>query len=117
MLSFLSQFLDPKHETPLRLLGYLTVRTMLATGIAFAVGLLIGPRLIRYFRALKFGQTYTDDRVGEIASRFDKKNTPPMGGLIIFVAVLAGTLACAEFNVWGAGRPLCLYRAHRRRVA
>ncbi len=100
MLSFLSQLLDPKHETPLRLLGYLTVRTMLATVLAFAVGLLIGPRLIRHFRALKFGQSYTDDRVGDVAGRFDKKNTPPMGGLIIFAAVLVSALVCAEFNVW-----------------
>jgi phospho-N-acetylmuramoyl-pentapeptide-transferase len=100
MLSFLSQLLDPKHETPLRLLGYLTVRTMLATVLAFAIGLIVGPRLIRKFRELKFGQTYADDRVGDVAARFDKKHTPPMGGLIIFVAVLVSVLVCAEFNVW-----------------
>ncbi len=100
MFSLLSQFLDPKHESPLRLLRYLTVRTMMAAVTAALIGFVIGPWLIRRFRALKAGQSYHDDRTGELAAHLDKKHTPPMGGLIIFFSVFASTLLWAEPNVW-----------------
>jgi phospho-N-acetylmuramoyl-pentapeptide-transferase len=98
MLSYFSTFSE--YFGPLRMLGYITVRTMLAAVLAFVIGMVIAPRLIARFRALKFGQNYQDDRVGEMAGRFDKKNTPPMGGLIIFIAVFVSTLVCGELNVW-----------------
>jgi phospho-N-acetylmuramoyl-pentapeptide-transferase len=100
MFSLLSQLFDPKHESPLRLLRYLTVRTMMAAVTAAFIGFVIGPWLIRRFRALKLGQNYHDDRTGDLAGRSDKKNTPPMGGLIIFFSVFVSTLLWAEPNVW-----------------
>jgi len=51
------------------------------------LGFLIGPRLIARLRRLKFGQNYDDSRTGDLATRFDKKNTPTMGGLLIFFSV------------------------------
>ena len=100
MFSSLAQYFDPKHESPLRLLTYLTVRTMGATVTALFIGFLIGPWLIRRFRTLKLGQNYHDDRTGDLATRFDKKHTPPMGGLIIFFSVFVSALLWAEPNVW-----------------
>lgn len=85
---------------PLRVLRYLTLRTLLAAGTAMVVGLVIGPWLITKLRRLKFGQHYDDDRTGELATRFDKKNTPTMGGLLIFVSVAVSTLLWATPNVW-----------------
>jgi phospho-N-acetylmuramoyl-pentapeptide-transferase len=85
---------------PLRVLRYLTLRTLLAAGTAMVVGFVIGPWLITKLRRLKFGQHYDDDRTGDLATRFDKKNTPTMGGLLIFISVAVSTLLWAAPNVW-----------------
>lgn len=98
MLSYLA---DYAHLWgPLRILRYLTLRTLLAAGTATVVGFIIGPWLIAHLRRLKFGQHYDDDRTGELASRFDKKNTPTMGGLLIYLSVASSTLLWAEPNIW-----------------
>lgn len=100
MLSFLA---DYEHLWgPLRVLRYLSFRTLMATGTATIVGFIIGPWLIAHLRRLKFGQHYDDDRTGDLAKRFDKKNTPTMGGLLIFGSVLASTFLWAAPNVWTA---------------
>ncbi len=98
MLSYLAEY---EHLWgPLRVLRYITLRTLLAAGTATFVGFVLGPWLIAQLRRLKFGQHYDDDRTGDLASRFDKKNTPTMGGLLIFLAVAVSTLLWAEPNVW-----------------
>jgi phospho-N-acetylmuramoyl-pentapeptide-transferase len=98
MLSYLA---DYDHIFgPLRMLRYLTVRTVLGAGTALVIGFIIAPWLIARFRALKFGQHYDDDRTGDLAQKFDKKNTPTMGGLIIFISVFLSTVLWAAPNVW-----------------
>jgi phospho-N-acetylmuramoyl-pentapeptide-transferase len=98
MLSYLA---DYEHVFgPLRVLRYLTLRTLGAAGTAALVGFVIGPWLIARLRRLKFGQHYDDDRTGDLAKRFDKKNTPTMGGLLIFLSVFVSTLLWAAPNVW-----------------
>ncbi len=98
MLSYLAEY---EHLFgPLRVLRYLTLRTLLAAGTATITGFIIGPWLIGQLRRLKFGQHYDDDRTGDLAHRFDKKNTPTMGGLLIYAAVLVSTLLWATPNVW-----------------
>jgi phospho-N-acetylmuramoyl-pentapeptide-transferase len=98
MFSYLSHF--EEYFGPLRLLRYLSVRTVCAIGTALLIGFIIGPLLIERFRVLKFGQHYDDDRTGDLATRFDKKNTPTMGGLIIFISVFASCILWATPNVW-----------------
>src|SRR5512146_2022311 len=99
MLSHLADF--DSYFGPLRLLRYITVRTILAATTALVIGFVIGPQLIRKFRELKFGHGYIDDRTGALgASYFDKKNTPTMGGLIIFLSVFISALLWAAPNVW-----------------
>jgi len=85
---------------PLRILRYITIRTLFAAGTAALIGFIIGPWLISHLRKLKFGQHYDDDRTGDLASRFDKKNTPTMGGLLIFACVFVSSLLWAGPNVW-----------------
>lgn len=85
---------------PLRVLRFLTFRTLMAAGTATLIGFVIGPWLITKLRALKFGQHYDDDRTGELAQKFDKKNTPTMGGLLIFLAVFFSTALWAQPNIW-----------------
>ncbi len=98
MLSYLSQF--EEFFGPLRLLRFITVRALLAAGTATVFGFIIAPFLIAKLRALKFGQHYDDDRTGDLAARFDKKNTPTMGGLLIFFCVFFSTVLCATPNIW-----------------
>ncbi len=98
MLSYLA---DYEHLFgPLRVLRYLTLRTLGAAVTATLVGFVIGPWLIARLRRLKFGQHYDDDRTGELAQKFDKKNTPTMGGLLIFFSVFITTVLWAAPNVW-----------------
>ena len=98
MLSILSGYDDVFG--PLRILRYITLRTLLAAGTAAMIGFIIGPWLIAHLRRLKFGQHYDDDRTGDLASRFDKKNTPTMGGLLIFACVLGSSVLWAAPNIW-----------------
>ncbi len=98
MLTYLSHF--ENVFGPLRLLRAITFRTLMAAATATAIGFLIGPWLIARLRVLKFGQHYDDDRTGDLATRFDKKNTPTMGGLLIFFAVFGSTFLWAKPNVW-----------------
>jgi len=99
MLSYLADY--EAYFGPLRLLRYITVRTLLAAVTALVVGFIIAPRLIAKFRELKFGHGYIDDRTGALgATYFDKKHTPTMGGLIIFLAVFLSSVLWALPNVW-----------------
>jgi phospho-N-acetylmuramoyl-pentapeptide-transferase len=98
MLSYLADYAH--YFGPLRLLRYLSVRSVLGAGTALIIGFVIAPWLIARFRTLKFGQQYDDDRTGDLAHRFDKKNTPTMGGLIIFIAVFMSTVLWAAPNIW-----------------
>ncbi len=98
MLSYLAEF--ENHFGPLRVLRYLTLRTLLAAGTATLIGFVLGPWLIHRLKRLKFGQHYDDDRTGDLAQKFDKKNTPTMGGLLIFASVFLSTLLWARPNVW-----------------
>lgn len=88
---------------PLRLLRFITFRTLVATITAFGIGMLVAPWLLRRFRELKLGHGYIDDRTGTLGhghTYLDKKHTPTMGGLIIFIAVLVSALLWAVPNVW-----------------
>jgi len=98
MLSLLAHF--DYLFGPLRILRSLTFRTVLAAVTAAFIGFAIGPALIRKLRRLKFGQHYDDDRTGDLAQRFDKKNTPTMGGLLIFAAVFLSSILWAAPNIW-----------------
>jgi phospho-N-acetylmuramoyl-pentapeptide-transferase len=98
MLSFLGDFED--FFGPLRVFHSLTFRTIGSAVCAALIGFLIGPWLIARLRRLKFGQHYDDDRTGDLAHRFDKKNTPTMGGLLIFAAVFGSSFLWAVPNIW-----------------
>jgi len=98
MLTYLADF--ENFFGPLRVFRSLTFRTVGAAVTAAMIGFLIGPWLIARLRKLKFGQHYDDDRTGDLAKRFDKKNTPTMGGLLIFGAVFLGSFLWAEPKIW-----------------
>lgn len=97
MLSFLADY--ENLWGPLRLLRFITFRALLAALTATVIGFVIGPWIISRLRRLKFGES-NDPRVGELATRFDKRNTPTMGGLLIFGSVFISALLWAEPNIW-----------------
>jgi phospho-N-acetylmuramoyl-pentapeptide-transferase len=98
MLSYLADFQE--YFGPLRVLRFITFRTLAGSMTAMIIGFIIAPWLIHKLRTLKFGQHYDDDRTGDLAHRFDKKNTPTMGGLLIFISVFGATFLWAQPNIW-----------------
>ncbi len=98
MLSYLAEY--ENIFGPLRIFRSQTFRTVGAAVTAAMIGFIIGPWLIAKLKKLKFGQHYDDDRTGDLAKRFDKKNTPTMGGLLIFAAVFFSSVMWAAPKIW-----------------
>lgn len=100
MLSYLAEL---EHIWgPLRLFRYITFRGLFASGTALLIGFLLGPWLIAKLRQLSFGQVFRDQsQVGDLAAlHAGKKNTPTMGGLLIYISVTVSVLLWAKPNVW-----------------
>jgi phospho-N-acetylmuramoyl-pentapeptide-transferase len=80
--------------------NYITLRAVLATLTALAIGLVFGPMLIRKLAELKIGQAVRDDGP---RTHLSKTGTPTMGGALILVAIGAATLLWADLSnrfVW-----------------
>jgi phospho-N-acetylmuramoyl-pentapeptide-transferase len=80
---------------PLRVVGYLTFRTAIASLTALTLSLALGPWLIRRLRAFQIGQVVRSDIP---ATHKPKAGTPTMGGLLILAAVLVPTLLWADLT-------------------
>ena len=101
--------LYPLHETVpwlswLRVLQYPSFRITGAFLTALLVGLVLGPRLIRYLRIRQKGianvREYSPDEQNE-----RKKATPTLGGLLILAGLTLATLLFADLRVkyvWAA---------------
>lgn len=100
MLSYLAEF--EEYYGPLRLLRFLTLRVLMSAGTALLIGYLTGPFVIRKLRELSLQQSFrTKDEVGKLADLHSgKKNTPTMGGVLIFISVVLSALLWAAPNVW-----------------
>jgi phospho-N-acetylmuramoyl-pentapeptide-transferase len=85
----------------LNLFQYVTFRAATAGLLAFAISILIGPRIIRKLISLKVGQPIrTAEEVHKLAELHGGKiGTPTMGGVLILASVLISTFVCARvFN-------------------
>ncbi|MBV6431882.1 MAG: Phospho-N-acetylmuramoyl-pentapeptide-transferase [Bryobacteraceae bacterium] len=85
-----------------RLFGYATFRTALASLTALALGILLGPVLIRKLRDFQIGQHIREDGP---KSHQKKAGTPTMGGLLIVVSIVVPTLLFTNLRnpyVWVA---------------
>jgi len=85
----------------LRLFRYITVRSAGSAVTALVLSLWLGPRVIAWLKALKFGQEYQDkaESASELKARLlSKKGTPTMGGILIFFALNFTTLLWAQWN-------------------
>ena len=97
-------FIYPLAEffQPFNLFRYLTFRSIAAFLTALVISFIIGGGLIRWLRSKQtHGQPIRED--GPMSHIVSKKGTPTMGGLLILIAVSAGTLLWADLTnryVW-----------------
>ena len=84
----------------LRVVQYLTFRSVMAALTALIVGLVAGPFFIRRLTALKIGQPIRDYAM---QSHMRKSGTPTMGGVLILFAIALSTLLWFDLSnrfVW-----------------
>lgn len=93
MLYYVAQFRD--IFSPLNVFQYLTFRIGGAIVTTFLLSLLIGPGLIARLRALKIGQVQRTDGP---RTHLSKEGTTTMGGLLIFITMMLGTLLWARLD-------------------
>ncbi len=100
MLSYLADF--DSVFGPLRLFRYITLRGVLAAATALLFGFMIGPPILLRLRRFKISQIIREEgEVGELAKlHASKKNTPTMGGLMIYGSIVVSTLLWAKPNVY-----------------
>jgi len=99
MLHALSQWLAADLRF-LNVFSYITLRAVMATLTALAIGLLFGPLVIRRLAALKIGQAVRTDGP---QTHLIKSGTPTMGGALILIAIGVSTLLWADLGnrfVW-----------------
>jgi phospho-N-acetylmuramoyl-pentapeptide-transferase len=99
MLLFLFDLLEPMIRG-LGVFGYITLRAVMATLTALAIGLLLGPWVIRRLTELKIGQAVRHDGP---QTHLVKAGTPTMGGALILLSVGVTTLLWADLSnrfVW-----------------
>ena len=100
MLYYLHQ-LD-SYVPGLNVFRYITFRTAAASITAFAIGLLLGPWMIRKLHEFQIGQVVRQEGP---ATHRTKAGTPTMGGLLILTSALVPTLLWANLQnafVWVA---------------
>jgi phospho-N-acetylmuramoyl-pentapeptide-transferase len=82
-------------------LRYITFRAAMAALTAFAIGIVVGPPLIRALRRKKIGEANgKGDSARLDALHEGKKGTPTMGGLLIVGAALGSTLLFARIETF-----------------
>ena len=94
MLYYLLPPLTP-WLTVLNVTRYVTFRTAVASMTALALGLVLGPWMIRRLRDFQIGQVIRHDGP---ATHRTKAGTPTMGGLLILTATLVPTLLWADLR-------------------
>jgi phospho-N-acetylmuramoyl-pentapeptide-transferase len=94
MLLELAQWLA-KDIRAFNVFSYITLRAVLATLTALAIGLLAGPWLIRKLAQMKIGQSVSTDGP---QTHLAKSGTPTMGGALILVGVGFATLLWADLS-------------------
>ncbi|MCX7211641.1 MAG: phospho-N-acetylmuramoyl-pentapeptide-transferase [Burkholderiales bacterium] len=94
MLLELAQWLS-RDQRFFAVFNYITLRAVLATLTALAIGLLAGPWLIRKLAQMKIGQSVRTDGP---QTHLAKSGTPTMGGALILVGVGFATLLWADLS-------------------
>src|SRR5271169_2878299 len=99
MLLFLTEYLA-RFYSGFHVFQYLTLRGILAAMTALMTALFIGPAMISFLNRYRSGQQVRNDGP---KSHLQKSGTPTMGGGLILVAMVLGTLLWADLSsrfVW-----------------
>ena len=94
MLLFLIYLLEPMIRG-LGVFGYITLRAVMATLTALAIGLLMGPLVIRRLTDLRIGQAVRQDGP---QTHLIKAGTPTMGGALILLSIGVTTLLWSDLS-------------------
>src|SRR5450631_4867992 len=92
MLLSLTEYLA-KYYSGFHVFQYLTLRGILAAMTALAMALFIGPKMIAALTRYQIGQRVRTDGP---QTHLQKSGTPTMGGGLILVAMVIGTLLWAD---------------------
>src|ERR1700733_2567031 len=95
----MTQQLTPWHSA-FNVFSYLTLRAIMAAVSSLAFSLLVGPSMIARLSRYQIGQVVRGDGP---KSHLPKAGTPTMGGALILVAILFGSLLWANLRdrfVW-----------------
>ncbi|MBI4211690.1 MAG: phospho-N-acetylmuramoyl-pentapeptide-transferase [Deltaproteobacteria bacterium] len=79
----------------LNVLRYITFRTFLAVFIGMTVYFIFGKPMIAFIHRKQYWQTVRDD--GPV-THMDKRGTPTMGGILLWIAVTVAMLFCGRFD-------------------
>ena len=88
------------HYSAFHVFSYLTLRAILAVMSALSMSLLVGPAMISRLSRYQIGQVVRDNGP---QSHLPKAGTPTMGGALIIVAIVVGTLLWTDLRnrfVW-----------------
>ena len=104
MLYLLFDWLEKTYSPPgFQVFQFSTVRAGLAAATALLVALFAGKRIIVYLRTTQIGETVREGEDAGAVSHAHKAGTPTMGGVILLLALVAGTLLWADLRnpyVW-----------------
>ena len=95
MLLELTRWLAQYH-TGFKVFSYLTLRAILAALTALVISLLVGPRMIEWLRGKRVRNDPRDYVPQEAGGGNIKRHTPTMGGMLILVALVAGTVLWSD---------------------
>jgi len=100
MLSYLAGLDD--FWGPLRLFRYITIRGGFAGASSLIIGFIAAPYLFGWLRKMKLAQPQRDEsEVGKLAEKHaSKKDTPTMGGLLIYASVSISVFLWARPNIY-----------------
>ncbi len=99
MLLWLADILS-RDVRAFNVIGYLTLRAVLACMTALIISFVVGPRMIAWLTRMKIGQSVRNDGP---QTHLTKAGTPTMGGALIIVAIVATTLLWGDLSnrfVW-----------------
>jgi phospho-N-acetylmuramoyl-pentapeptide-transferase len=95
MLLYLTEWLAREYSG-FHVFQYLTLRGILAAITALAIAMLVGPKMIAWLGRYQIGQRVRSDGP---QTHLQKSGTPTMGGGLILVAMVVGTLLWADLSV------------------
>ena len=106
MLYLLAEWIEQTFAPPgFQVFQFSTVRAGLAAGTALLVALFAGKRIIVALRTRQLGETIREGEDAGAVSHAHKAGTPTMGGVILLLALTAGTVLWADLRnpfVWVA---------------